>query len=113
MQDTVAFYQQKIKQFITYPRTGALNYVTLGLAGEVGEVANQVKKVIRDDAGVLTPDRLGKLHNELGDVCWYLGMVCNELGFELADVMMQNINKLSKRKADGTIQGDKRNEPTV
>lgn len=46
-------------------------YVRLGLISEVGEVAGQVKRIIRDDGGVLTDERREKILDELGDVLWY------------------------------------------
>ena len=55
-------------------------YVRLGLISEVGEVAGQVKRIIRDDGGVLTPERREKLLDELGDVLWYWAQRCESEG---------------------------------
>ena len=55
-------------------------YVRLGLISEVGEVAGQVKRIIRDDGGVLTPERREKLLDELGDVLWYWAQRCESGG---------------------------------
>jgi hypothetical protein len=57
-----------------YPGSGTedgLTYVSLGLIGETGEVAEHFKKALRDDGGVLTEERRMKLVGELGDVLWY------------------------------------------
>jgi NTP pyrophosphatase (non-canonical NTP hydrolase) len=46
--------------------------LALGLAGEVGEVVEHIKKALRDDAGVITGNRRAALTTELGDALWYL-----------------------------------------
>lgn len=94
-----------------YPACGtgtgpALAYVGLGLAGEAGEVANQLKKVMRDDHGLPTPSRSAKLFDELGDVLWYWLRCCRELGFDPYDVVLHNLTKLELRATKGEIQGD-------
>ena len=43
-------YQRKAVETAIFPKENALAYLALGLAGEAGEVANKIKKVIRDDA---------------------------------------------------------------
>lgn len=58
-------------------------YVRLGLISEVGEVAGQVKRIIRDDGGVLTAERREKLLDELGDVLWYWAQRCDVSRFGL------------------------------
>ena len=64
-------YQGAIHDFARYPHTVGPRYCAMGLFGEAGEIANQVKKIWRDDAAVLTQDRIVKLRDELGDVLWY------------------------------------------
>jgi len=64
-------YQGAINDFARYPEVHSARYTALGLFGEAGEIANQVKKIWRDDDGVLTADRMTKLRDELGDVLWY------------------------------------------
>lgn len=87
-----------------------LIYATLGLTGEAGEIANQVKKINRDDDGILTPDRASKIWSELGDVLWYAQAVAHEIGTDLASVAQMNVDKLRYRAAKGTIHGDRRPE---
>jgi len=113
----IARYENAVLETALYPGAGtrsieAISYVTLGLAGEVGEVANQVKKIARDDGGKVTPERHGKLVDEIGDVFWYLFSLCNELGIHPESAMGTNIVKLRVRKAAGTINGDRRIEGT-
>lgn len=64
-------YQGAINDFARYPDVHSTRYCALGLIGEAGEIANQVKKIWRDDDGVLTEDRRNKLRDEAGDVLWY------------------------------------------
>lgn len=92
-----------------YPGQG-LMYVGLGAAGEAGEIANQIKKVTRDDEGVLTPERFKKIHDEIGDVFWYLSQLCHKIGANPENVLADNWAKLTARKADGTIMGDRRED---
>jgi NTP pyrophosphatase (non-canonical NTP hydrolase) len=103
-------YQETITDFAVYPEknTGgvaALSYCGLGLGGETGEVLEHLKKVQRDHAGVVSPERREALSKELGDVLWYLGRLASELGLELDTVARKNIEKLQDRKNRGVIQG--------
>jgi len=90
-------YQRKTSVFAAYPRETALSYVGLGLSGEAGEVANQLKKIVRDDGGKVTPQRRASLIDELGDVLWYCAALARELELPLSEVARLNIEKLSKR----------------
>lgn len=63
-------------------------YVRLGLISEVGEVAGQVKRIIRDDGGVLTDERRGKLLDELGDVLWYWAQRCDTSGVSVGETVI-------------------------
>lgn len=80
-------------------------YVGLGLAGEAGEIANQIKKITRDDGGLLTTARREKIFEELGDVMWYWLRICDEMGFDPDGVVQANLAKLRERKATGTLHG--------
>lgn len=99
-----------------YPYAGsgnvqALMYVGLGLNGEAGEVAEQIKKVARDDGGLITDQRRLRLFHELGDVMWYWLRACDELGFDPNEVIAANQTKLKRRKEEGTIKGDGEDRP--
>lgn len=74
-------YQEAIEGFARYPQVHSQRYTALGLVGEVGEIANQVKKIWRDDEGQLTPARTEKLRDELGDVLWYATRWAHHAGF--------------------------------
>lgn len=91
-------YQSKASQTALYPnRFENLEYPTLGLAGEAGEVANIVKKIQRDHAGIITAETRAKLKDELGDVLWYISACADELGLTLTEIAKYNVEKLSKR----------------
>lgn len=77
--------------------TDKLTLSALGLAGESGEVADSVKKLLYQG------HRLDHMHmvKELGDVLWYLVLACNALDCTLEDVMNVNVAKLHERYPDG------------
>lgn len=91
-------YQSEASQTALYPnRLKNLEYPTLGLAGEAGEVANIVKKIQRDLGGQITEEVRGKLKDELGDVLWYISACADELGLTLTEIAEFNVDKLAKR----------------
>lgn len=93
-------YQTQARATAIYSRDKAIVYPALGLAGEAGEVAEKVKKWIRD--GNLDRDAIIK---ELGDVMWYIAALSGDLGIDMSEVAAQNIRKLQDRAARGKIQG--------
>jgi NTP pyrophosphatase (non-canonical NTP hydrolase) len=78
----------------------------LGINGEAGEVAEKVKKIIRDKNGKMTQQDKQELAKEIGDVLWYLAVFAHDLGFSLDDIARQNLDKLKSRKARGVLGGD-------
>ncbi len=127
-----ADYQAAAVKTAIYPPDAAIFYPALGLAGEVGElaekvidvecpatqrdtlglakhtglIANQVKKILRDDNGVLTPERKSAIASEIGDICWYLAALAYDIGVDLEDIAQENLDKLASRQERGTIKGD-------
>ena len=99
-------YQKQARLTAQYPNLGS-NYIypTLGLVGEAGEVAEKVKKVIRDKKGIFDDKSKEGIKKELGDVLWYLSNLCNEFDFTLEEVALQNLDKLKLRVAKGKISG--------
>ena len=100
-------YQGQARSFAKYPRDAAVVYPTLGLVGEAGEVAEKIKKLIRDENGIegMTEAKKLEIAKELGDVLWYLANLSHDLGFTLAQVAVMNINKLTDRNTRGVISG--------
>lgn len=78
----------------------------LGINGEAGEVAEKVKKIIRDKDGVISDQDKLELAKELGDVLWYLAVFAHDLGVPLDSIAEQNLEKLQSRKARGVLGGD-------
>jgi len=93
-------YQEWSKETAIYPKESAIEYLTLGLVSEAGEVAGKVKKRIRD--GNIKEE---EILAELGDVYWYLVRLADEMGVKSSDIIHLNKAKLTKRKAAGTIGG--------
>jgi len=98
-------YQSKAITTKLYKKETALFYVTLGLTGEAGEVAEKIKKIIRDDDGIVSEQKKVEVAKELGDVLWYLAALCDELGLQFEDVAAQNIEKLRSRKDRQVLAG--------
>jgi NTP pyrophosphatase (non-canonical NTP hydrolase) len=105
---TFSEYASKAASTALYPgRKSFLGvmYCALGAAGEAGEIANKVKKIMRDDGMVVTPEKRDALKREVGDVLWYLSQLAYELEFELGDSAQENNAMLASRKERGTIHG--------
>lgn len=99
-------YQTKAQTTALYPNVGSnIYYPALGLGGEVGEVLNKVKKIMRDNDGNVTDELREVLKSELGDVMWYVAALASELKINLDDVAQSNIDKLKSRMERGVIKG--------
>ena len=94
-------YQELAKTTAIYPENAKIFYPCLGLAGEVGEICEKIKKHVRDGR-VLDKDDLTK---ELGDVLWYLSALSTDVGITLEDVAVTNYNKLKSRQERNVLQG--------
>lgn len=89
---TVAEYETGTELTAVYPEAGsgfypALRYIGHGLTGEIGEVSEKIKKVYRDEDGILTDTRVLELVHECGDVLWYLTRASVELGVGLFETL--------------------------
>jgi NTP pyrophosphatase (non-canonical NTP hydrolase) len=99
-------YQEEVRR-----TTGTKDHIetvvmtAMGLAGEVGECVDVLKKYIFHDHSL---DK-GKLALELGDVLWYLTALCNALEIPLKEVIDKNVEKLRKRYPDGFSSEKSRN----
>lgn len=99
-------YQEFALTTAIYPNRGQnLVYPTLGLVGEAGEVAEKVKKIIRDKGGVADESARLATAMELADVGWYMATLADELGFKLSEIFQMSQEKLSSRKERGVLSG--------
>ena len=99
-------YQDEARKTAIYPnKDNNFIYPTLGLAGEAGEVAEKIKKVIRDGNGIITEEKKTEITKELGDVLWYVANLAKELGISMDDVAQKNIEKLQSRQQRGELHG--------
>ena len=96
-------YQREARKTAVYPPLMGLIYSVLGLSGEAGELANKLKKTIRDGSeGRPTQSDIAA---ELGDVLWYVSAVADNLGFSLEEIATSNLTKLRLREENGTLKG--------
>lgn len=99
-------YQKESKKTALYPDHGNnFVYPTLGLTGEAGEVADKIKKILRDDGGEVSDEKREDIKKELGDVLWYISQLATELNLNLEDVAQENLKKLFSRKERGELGG--------
>ena len=100
-------YQRLAAATALYPDVGSnVLYPTLGLCGESGEVAEKVKKVLRDHGGTWSAASREAVKLELGDVLWYVSRLAAELDLSLDDVATTNLGKLKSRQQRHNICGE-------
>ena len=98
-------YQKRAIETAIYGEGSKIIYPTLGLTGEAGEVADKVKKVLRDSNGVFSDEKRIEIAKEIGDVLWYCAALANDLGYGLDLIAEMNIDKLNSRKERNMIHG--------
>lgn len=81
-------------------------YYVLGIGGETGELLEKIKKLFRDDKGVLSEERKKAVVLEMGDIMWYMARLCDQLDIPFSDVPRMNIEKLYSRKDRDKLHGD-------
>ena len=102
---TTRLYDAVYENYGTMFDIGEVVNACLGLAGEVGEVNDIIKKWVYHGHD-LNEDELAK---ELGDILWYAAMMCHSLGWDMEEIMQMNIEKLKKRYPDGFSENASRN----
>lgn len=106
---TLDEYQHQARSTALYPESAKVLYPTLKLAGEAGEVAEKLGKLIRDEGyqpgSELNTEQRQALAAELGDVLWYVANLAADLQLDLSEVAAANLAKLASRKARGVIHG--------
>jgi NTP pyrophosphatase (non-canonical NTP hydrolase) len=104
-------YQEKSRVTAGYPNLGDnVPYLALGTTGEAGEIAEKVKKLIRDHGSAavasITEEQRDDLVKEMGDVLWYLAQLCTELSVDMNTMAERNIEKLYSRMERNVIKGN-------
>lgn len=96
---TVRDYERQAMRTANFSGTAReiLIEVGLGITGEAGEVADMIKKHVRQ-GHALDKEHLTK---ELGDVAWYLALGCRVLNVPMEVVLQANIDKLAARYPNG------------
>lgn len=109
---------QELAMTTCMPSSNNFSYMMLNLVGEVGEFASKVAKAIRKGNARVDENNLeltefptcieqaDELKKEAGDIFWQFSGICTVMGWSLEDVAQQNLDKLSARKAAGTIDGN-------
>lgn len=98
-------YSAQARSTEFFPKDVSIAYLLMGLAGESGEICNKYKKVLRDEGGELTEQRINEMRAEIGDVLWYLDRLAEHLGSSLGVEAHNNIVKLKDRHARGVVAG--------
>ncbi len=73
----------------------------LGIAGEAGDVAGCIKKTVFHEN-----DQRDGIRENLGDTLWYVAMICNYFGWDLEEILKENIEKLKRRYPQGFTEKD-------
>lgn len=98
-------YQEKAMTFAGYPESHKIIYPALGMNGEAGEVADKVKKVLRDNNCEFTEEKKKEIALEIGDVLWYCASLSHDIGYTLDEIACMNVEKLTSRKERGKLGG--------
>ena len=97
----MTFYAYQRAAIATAPifetRPDALAILGLGIAGEAGEVADYIKKVL-GHGHIFNREKLAK---EIGDCLWYCAVLANQIGYSLNEVAQMNADKLQARYPNG------------
>ena len=99
-------YQKKARTTAVYPDQGKnWQYPALGMSGEIGELLNKLKKIIRDGLAVENKEFKEDVEKEMGDVLWYLSNLADEFNLSLDEIANKNLEKLFSRLDRGKLHG--------
>lgn len=107
-------YQKMALETAVYPKEFKTIYPALGMNVEAGEVADKVKKVLRDSevivrdgsVAIILPDaKREELAKEVGDVLWYVATMAYDLGYTLEEIATMNYQKLKSRQQRHQLNG--------
>lgn len=109
---TLDEYQTEATELAFY--STSVLYPTLGLAGEAGEVADKIKKLMRDSDIDFTADNpadeIGYMEKrnialEVGDIIWYCANLLNDIDYSLEEAALMNLEKLKDRRDRNVMSG--------
>lgn len=113
---TFADYHDGVMRTVPEPTStfNDLVHALSGLAEEGGEVVGKLKRLTRGDyeeanalrSNMVSPRFVADIRKEIGDVLWYADWAATQLGTSLAEIAVENNEKLAGRKARGTLKGD-------
>ena len=98
-------YNNWLSDTILNPQNDLLLQV-LGICGEAGEIAEKMKKIVRDKNGIISEEDKVLMAKELGDVLWYLARFAQSLDMTIEDIALMNMKKLESRVKRGVILGE-------
>ncbi len=100
-------YQKVARKTAVYSGDEMLDlcHWALGVVGEGGEIAEKVKRLIRDHNATITDDQKKEIAKEIGDVLWYLAALADSLGYSLDELAQMNVEKLRSRLERGVVSG--------
>lgn len=110
---TLEEYQAFVAGSAVFPKKLGIIYCALKLAGEAGEIAEKIGKLIRDNGAydeatgmlTITEEQRQLLLKEIGDVEWYTTALSAELGSSKSEVLRINVAKLTDRRNRGVLKG--------
>ncbi|MCK9574607.1 MAG: hypothetical protein M0R51_01370 [Clostridia bacterium] len=94
--------------FVGETKREELLYLALAMCAEAGEAGDEIKKMMRDDDGILTEERKEKIKTEMGDTLFYMAILASKLGFDFYDAANAEISKLT----DMIAKWEKENDTT-
>ena len=77
-----------------------LEYLT-GLQSEVGEVSGIINHSMRKEKDLFSEENIKRLHDELGDVLFYVGALLNLTGTSIEEIYLGLFRKLDGRGPNG------------
>lgn len=102
---TLDEYQQLALRTARKDKKDEIFHLVLGMVGESGEIAEKLKKLVRDHNSDLAKLDRNDIKKEIGDVLWYLAVLSDFLGLSFDEIAQTNIDKLADRKQRNVIQG--------
>lgn len=99
------YQQAALRTAAEKTKKNELFHLVLGLVGEAGEIAEKMKKWIRDQESDESKLDINDLQKELGDVLWYTAVLAHYFDIPLGETASKNIAKLADRQARGVIKG--------